>query len=57
MRPIVGEARIASATPFSNSAAMFGFPLPERVNPLPAGLSLRRDRRAFARLSPRSIRA
>ena len=52
MRPIVGEPRVASATPFSNSAAMFGFPLPERVNPLPAGLALRQVDEAFARLSP-----
>lgn len=52
MRPIVGETRIASATPFSNSAAMFGFPLPERVNPLPTGLTLRQLDAAFARLSP-----
>ena len=52
MRSIVGGTRVASATPFSNSAAMFGFPLPEQVNPLPAGLSLRQVDEAFARLSP-----
>ena len=52
MRPILGEPRVASATPFSNSAAMFGFPIPNMVNPLPAGLGVDELDAAFARLSP-----
>jgi GT2 family glycosyltransferase len=52
MRPILAEPRIASATPFSNAAAIFSFPVPEQDNPLPADVSLVELDRAFARLSP-----
>ena len=52
MHPILTEARIASATPFSNSAATFSFPIPNVVNPLPDGLGLAELDAAFARLSP-----
>ena len=52
MRPILAERRIASATPFSNSAAIFSFPVPNVVNPLPDGLGLAQLDAAFARLSP-----
>ena len=51
MRPILAEPRTASATPFSNSAAIFSFPVPNMVNPLPDGLGLAELDAAFARLS------
>lgn len=52
MRPIRSERRIASATPFSNSASIFSFPVPDRVNALPAGLDVCAVDAAFARLTP-----
>lgn len=52
MHPILAQPRIASATPFSNSAATFSFPTPNVVNPLPDGLHLAQLDAAFARLSP-----
>jgi len=52
MRPILAEPKVASATPFSNAAAIFSFPVPDQDNPLPAGVSLLEVDRAFARLSP-----
>ncbi|HEX6010240.1 MAG TPA: glycosyltransferase, partial [Geminicoccaceae bacterium] len=51
MRPILVEPKIASATPFSNAAAIFSFPVPDQDNPLPAEVSLVDLDRAFARLS------
>ena len=61
MRPIVGETRIASATPFSNSAAMFGFPAAGPGQPAAgrpdAAPARRRLRAALARLRPEPDRA
>ncbi len=51
MRPILAEPKIASATPFSNAAAIFSFPVPDQDNPLPADVPLVELDRAFARLS------
>jgi O-antigen biosynthesis protein len=52
MRPVLAEPKVASATPFSNAAAIFSFPVPDQDNPLPADVSLLELDRAFARLSP-----
>ena len=52
MRPILAGPKVASATPFSNAAAIFSFPVPDRDNTLPADLPLLELDRAFARLSP-----
>lgn len=52
MRPILAEPNVASATPFSNSASSFSFPIPDTVNQLPDGLAVAEIDAAFQRLSP-----
>jgi GT2 family glycosyltransferase len=53
-RPIQADPRVASATPFSNAAAMFSFPAPDQDHDLPPGLGVDEIDRAFARLGPQS---
>ncbi|MFZ1430846.1 MAG: glycosyltransferase family 2 protein [Geminicoccaceae bacterium] len=52
MRPIFGEPKVASTTPFSNSASAFSFPVPDTVNPMPEGVGVAEIDAAFQRLSP-----
>jgi len=53
MRPFAHrEARVASATPFSNAATIFSWPQPGEDNPLPEGLSVDEINAVFARLDP-----
>jgi len=51
MKPIFFDERIASCTPFSNSATIFSFPLANQDNTLPDGCTLSRIDTAFRRLS------
>lgn len=46
------DARIATVTPLSNAAGVFSVPVRNRVNPIPAGLSIDDMGRLVERMSP-----
>ena len=52
LQPIATGARIASTTPFSNAASIYGFPIADLDQELPAALGVAEIDAAFARLSP-----
>ena len=52
LQPIATGARIASTTPFSNAASIYGFPIADLDQELPADLGVAEIDAAFARLSP-----
>ena len=52
LQPIATRARIASTTPFSNAASIYGFPIADLDQELPAALGVAEIDAAFARLSP-----
>lgn len=52
LAPLTRKDKIASTTPFTNSAVYFSYPVRGTDNPIPRGTTPKELDRAFARLSP-----
>ena len=52
MRPIIDDATVASATPFTNAGETFSFPVSLKNNALPCGMTVGDVDRFFRRLVP-----